>query len=154
MQCPYCVPAGEDSLKELLVCPTHERQIVLRAAATWLARLGLGQALTGVLRDMEDALACARNEPVRLPRWIGAQLDAMSPAAGVRPPTPPPAPSPLEDRLILPADVALRLGISVRTVSRLIQSGALRGFRVGTRTRIRESSLLAYLVAHRTRQIR
>ena len=61
--------------------------------------------------------------------------------------------TPLEDRLLLPAEVADRLRVSLRTVRRLVAVGAIRGVRVGTRVRLNESSVRGFLVSRRTRRI-
>lgn len=65
----------------------------------------------------------------------------------------PEKPEPLHDRLLILAEVADTLRCSVRTVGRLLEEGKLRGVKVASRVRIRESSLVAYMVSHRTKRL-
>ena len=44
-------------------------------------------------------------------------------------------------------DVSERLGVSHRTVTRLIDAGKIRAFKIGQQVRIRERDLDAYIAA-------
>jgi excisionase family DNA binding protein len=61
--------------------------------------------------------------------------------------------SPLDDRLLWPSEVAMRLRVDRTTVYRLLKAGKLRGVRVGRRVQVKLSSLEAFLVKNRTRQV-
>lgn len=52
-----------------------------------------------------------------------------------------------EERLLTVQEVAERLRLSARTVRLWLQTGKLRGLRVGGRWRVRESELHAFLRA-------
>lgn len=51
----------------------------------------------------------------------------------------------MSEALLRKAEVGERLGVSHRTVTRLIESGQLRALKVGAQVRIREADLLRYL---------
>lgn len=62
-------------------------------------------------------------------------------------------PQPLEDRLLLPAEVADRLRVTRSTVYRLLKAGRLRGVRVGRRVNVSSSSLNSFLRGSRIRRV-
>lgn len=63
-------------------------------------------------------------------------------------------PGPLEDRLLLVAEVADRLRCSKVTVYRLVSQGRLRGVRVGgTGVRVKASSLARFLSLNPIRRV-
>jgi len=51
------------------------------------------------------------------------------------------------DALLNKKDVAERLGVSHRTVTRLIESGQLKALRIGAQVRIRVSDLEKFIAA-------
>lgn len=53
------------------------------------------------------------------------------------------------DDILEPKEVAQRLRVSVRTVTRLAENGELIGFKVGDRWRFQRSDLEAYIEAQK-----
>lgn len=49
------------------------------------------------------------------------------------------------DRLLTPEDVARFLGVHVETVKRLLRNGALDGFKVGKKWRVRSEALQRFV---------
>ena len=56
------------------------------------------------------------------------------------------------DDILEPKEVAQRLRVSVRTVTRLAENGELIGFRVGDRWRFQRSDVEAYIEAQKRKQ--
>ncbi len=51
----------------------------------------------------------------------------------------------MSELLLSKVDAAKRCGVSHRTVTRLIESGQIKAFKIGAQVRIRERDLDAYL---------
>ena len=56
------------------------------------------------------------------------------------------------DDILEPKEVAQRLRVSVRTVTRLAENGELIGFKVGDRWRFQRSDLEAYIEAQKRKR--
>lgn len=117
--------------------------IVLVGDERWLALIfsfGVDAAARAGLRVPEEVLQAAE----QLTNYVKARqgtTDVAAPGVGVD------VRAVAEPLLLTYAQAAGRLGVSRRTVERLVKAGSLMGTRVGGAARIRASDLAAYVEA-------
>ena len=66
---------------------------------------------------------------------------------------PPVRPGALEEKLLLPAEVAVHLRIDRSSVYRLVHEGKLRAVKIGRRIKVRSSSLARYIGTNPVRRV-
>lgn len=108
-----------------------------------------GQVTAHLVRALVEHDQWCRTNGVGVPAELRGLLGALSARSGQERPTSPSSPAPGEgDRMLLALDyeaVATRLGVSVRTVRRLVSTGDLPAVSISGCRRVRATDLIAYV---------